>query len=130
MGYQCSDLLPDTDVYNIGLGLVSHTAKQYIVQINVPHAAEKRYLHINNLHLALQRDPDLASLPRSNLGLVLQSLFICILDAISFPTLKHWGKQPFSTFSFNMLSSYVVLGYKGAYMIQKIPAVASYHLFA
>ena len=31
---------PDTDVYNIGLGLLQDTTKQFIVQLNVPHSAQ------------------------------------------------------------------------------------------
>ena len=67
---------PDTDVYNIGIGLTSPTLKQYIIQLNVPHSAEKRYLHLNRMKIALANDPDLASLPRENLGVILQTLFI------------------------------------------------------
>ncbi len=85
---------PDTDVYNIGLGLVDTNSKQYVVQINVPHSAEKRYLHLNHLYLALQNDSDLASLPRDSLGLVLQTLFICTgCDFISY--FKTIGKATF-----------------------------------
>ena len=35
-----------TDVYNIGLGLAIKILKQCIVQINVPHSAQKRYIYI------------------------------------------------------------------------------------
>ena len=45
---QASNILiysPDTDVYNIGLGVVNYTSKQYIVQLNVPHAEEMKYLY-------------------------------------------------------------------------------------
>lgn len=55
---------PDTDVYNIGLGLLSLSDKEYIIQLNVPHSAQKRYIHLNNLLTALKNDPDIASLPR------------------------------------------------------------------
>lgn len=43
----------------------------------MPHSADKRFLHRNHLYSALQRDPDLASLPRSQLSPVFQCLFIC-----------------------------------------------------
>ena len=67
---------PDTDVYNIGLGLITQTIKQYIIQLNVPQAAEKRYLLLNNLHTALLNDPDLASVSRDSIGITMQTLFI------------------------------------------------------
>ena len=85
---------PDTDVHNIGLGLVSLTSKEYVIQLNVPHAEEKRYLHLTHLLQALQKDPDLASLPRNKLGLILQSLFISTgCDFISY--FKTIGKASF-----------------------------------
>ena len=68
---------PDTDVYNIGLGLVTQTIqKLYIIKLNVPQVAEKRYLLLNNLHTALLNDPDLASVPRDSIGVTMQTLFI------------------------------------------------------
>ena len=120
---------PDTNVYNIGLGLVNHTSKQLVVEINVLHATEKRYLHLNNLYLALQKDPDLASLPRNDLGVIVQSLFICTgCDFVSY--FKTIGNTIFSMFSFNMLTLYADLGHQGVYMIQLTQVMASCHLFA
>ena len=52
---------PDTDTYNIGLGLLSNNTKQYIIQLNVLHSSEKKYLCLNNLQTALLNDPDLCS---------------------------------------------------------------------
>ena len=57
MQSQASSVLiysPDTDVYNIGLSFTKqrHTTT-YIVQINVPHADETRYININNLQTAM-----------------------------------------------------------------------------
>ena len=76
---------PDTDTYNIGLGLVGDTTKQFIIQLNVLHASEKRYLSLNNLHMALLNDPDLAMLPRNSISETLQVLFISTgCDFISF----------------------------------------------
>ena len=73
---------------------MNHTSKQLVVQINVLHATEKRYLHLNNLYLALQKDPDLASLPRNDLGVIVQSLFICTgCDFVSY--FKTIGKATF-----------------------------------
>ena len=66
---------PDTDVYNIGLGILSVEHKQYIVQLNVPHSQQKRYVHLNNLLQAFMNDPDLVSLPQNSLGAIMQALF-------------------------------------------------------
>ena len=57
------------NVYNIGLGLITQTIKQYIIRLNVSQAAEKRYLLLNNLHTALLNDPDLASVSRDSIGM-------------------------------------------------------------
>ena len=68
---------PDTDVYNIGLSILDSLAeKDVFVQINVPHSQTKLYVHLNNLVKALQLDPDLASLERSELARTFQMLFI------------------------------------------------------
>ena len=68
---------PDTDVYNIGLSLIStHPNTDFIIQLNVPYSEEK-YLCLNNLLKALKNDPDLATLPQNKLGKIFQTLFIC-----------------------------------------------------
>ena len=69
---------PDTDIYNIGLPLLSEIPnKDVIVQYNVLHSPICSYLHINNLIKALELDPDLASLPHYHLPKIFQMLFIC-----------------------------------------------------
>ena len=69
---------PDTDVYNIGLSLLSSILnKHVIVQLNVPHSPICSYLHLSNLTNALELDPDLASLPHNSLSKNFQMLFIC-----------------------------------------------------
>ena len=40
---------PDTDVYNIVLSLLQETPKQYIVQLNLRHSTQLRYIHLNHL---------------------------------------------------------------------------------
>ena len=49
MQCQASNILiysPDTDVYNIGLGLLNqHSTATYAIQLNVPHSDEKVHLH-------------------------------------------------------------------------------------
>jgi len=78
---QASSILiysPDTDVYNIGLSFTKqHPTTTYVVQINVPHSDDNKYININNLQTAMMKDFDLRSTPQNDLGLVLQTLFIC-----------------------------------------------------
>ena len=68
---------PDTDTYNIGLSLIKGTNKEYIIQINVLHSSEKKFLCLNHLHIALLNDPDLAALPRNNILETMHTWFIC-----------------------------------------------------
>ena len=77
---------PDTDVYNIGLGLLNqHSTTTYTIQLNVPHSDQKRYININNLKVALMKDLDLSNLPQDQLSEILQTLFICTgCDYISY----------------------------------------------
>ena len=78
---------PDTDVYNIGLSHMSQKpGTTYIIQLNLPHSDEKKYININNLQIALQKDPDLSNLPQGHeLCNILQTLFICTgCDYISY----------------------------------------------
>ena len=86
---------PDTDIYNTGLGLLhTCTMKRFIVQLNIPKSAEQKYLHLNSLSLALQNDPDLASIPQQHIAPTLQSLFICTgCDFVSY--FKSIGKVTF-----------------------------------
>ena len=58
---------PDTDTYIIGLSLIKDTTKEYILQINVFHSSEKKFLCLSHLHTAFLNDPDLAALPRNNI---------------------------------------------------------------
>ena len=38
---------PDIDTYNIGLGLLNSTGKQYILQFNVLQSSERKYIYLN-----------------------------------------------------------------------------------
>lgn len=68
---------PDTDVYNIGLAMTSITTYgEFIIQLNLPHSHEQRFLSLNNLQTALLNDPDLASIPRERLPITCQMVFI------------------------------------------------------
>ncbi len=69
---------PDTNVYNIGLSMSTCiSSKEIIIQLNIPRSPTCSYIHLNNLVLALEYDPDLASLPRPKLNKIFQMLFIC-----------------------------------------------------
>ncbi len=69
---------PDTDIYNIGLSILSKLpGKEIIIQLNVPKSILNLYLHLNKLVQALELDPDVASLPKSELPVIFQMLFIC-----------------------------------------------------
>ena len=37
---------PDTDIYNIGLSLANRPTKNYIIQLNVPHSLQAKYLNL------------------------------------------------------------------------------------
>ena len=93
---------PDTDVYNIGLPILQSTT-ECIVQLNLPHSQDLKYLHLNNLIEALEGDPDLASLPRDKLRIVMQMLFITSgCDYISF--FSGFGKAAFLNIFFQHAS--------------------------
>lgn len=62
--------------YTIGLGLPLTAHLEWIVQINLPHSHEQRFVSINNLKIALENDPDLASIDRERLPGIVQMLFI------------------------------------------------------
>ncbi len=69
---------PDTDIYNIGLSILPKLpGKEIIIQLNVPKSKLNLYLHLNKLVQALELDPDVASLPKSELPVIFQMLFIC-----------------------------------------------------
>ena len=80
---------PNTDVYHIGLSVPDN--KEYIVQLNIHHASEKKYLIFKHLKSAFALDPDLHSLPRENLNAIMQCLYISTgCDYISY--IKSFGK--------------------------------------
>ena len=80
--------------------------KEVIIQLNVPHAQEKKFLNQTNLCLALQRDPDLATLPKDQLCHILQSLYVCTgCDFVSY--FKTLGKAGMLKVVFSILSIYM-----------------------
>lgn len=81
---------PDTDVYVIGLPLVN-PSREYIVQNNVPHAQNLKYVDLNALIQALKDDPDLASLPPDLAAPCFQVLLL-YLGVITYPILQALAK--------------------------------------
>ena len=77
---------PDTDVYHIGCPLQSTSSPKHVVlQINKLIARELRYLDLNALKLALQKDSDLSHLESATLPRALQTLYLSTgCDYISF----------------------------------------------
>ena len=58
----------DTDVYHIGLPLVSQSAnKEVLVQVSPINSKEMKFVNLSALHAALGNDPDLAGLEAVNL---------------------------------------------------------------
>ncbi|CAG2237373.1 unnamed protein product [Mytilus edulis] len=75
---------PDTDVYFIGLSLISGplSSKNILVQKNMI-AERAQYLNLNDLAHSLTRDPDVTGV--SNLAKCIQVLYICSgCDYVSF----------------------------------------------
>ena len=67
---------PDTDVYHIGLPLISNRPIHVIVRMSVFSSQEHRYLNLNSLRSSLEGDPDLSTIPRDLLPKVLQTLYV------------------------------------------------------
>ncbi len=77
-------LSPDTDVYHIGLPLVT-SVDCVIVQLSRPSDKELKLLNVNILVDLFKRDPDLVTIPEIYIPTVLQTLFVCTgCDYISF----------------------------------------------
>ena len=84
---------PDTDVYNIGLGLLGDINKDIVIQINLPHL-DNQFLNLNGLSESLTNDPDLATIPTESCQDILQVLFISTgCDYISY--FSGFGKASF-----------------------------------
>ena len=84
---------PDTDVYNIGLGLLGDINKDIVIQINLPHL-DNQFLNLNGLSESLNNDPDLVTIPTESCQDILQVLFISTgCDYISY--FSGFGKASF-----------------------------------
>ena len=81
---------PDTDVYNIGMSLTSITSHQdCIVQINLPHTREQKFINLTNLLKALDNDPDLAGIPRK----LLANIFQLFQGVTMYRSFLGWARQ-------------------------------------
>ena len=88
---------PDTDVYHIGLPLVSN--KEVVVQVSPINSKEMKFVNLQALSSALCSDPDLAGLNATELCQILQTLFVCTgCDYISF--FSGLGKATFLRYFF------------------------------
>ena len=75
----------EADGYHIGLPLLDFNKYDVYVQLSPITSCEQMFLHLNQLHEALNADPDLALVPIGLRANVLQTLFICSgCDYISF----------------------------------------------
>ena len=71
-----------------------NSPKDIILQINVPHSREMRYVQLSNLKKALENDPDIACLPQDYLPNIFQMLFV--LSGCDFISYFHaFGKGAF-----------------------------------
>lgn len=77
-------LSPDTDVYHIGLPLVT-SSESVLIQLSRPSDKVLKLLNLNLLIDLLKRDPDLAHIPELHIPRILQTLFVATgCDYISF----------------------------------------------
>ena len=76
MGSKTFILSPDTDVYHIGLPLLSST-DEVIAQLSRPSDKELNLLNLHILADLLQRDPDLAHILSNDVLTIVQSIFVC-----------------------------------------------------
>ncbi len=75
---------PDTDVYHIGLPLVSHST-EIIVQLSRPSDKHLKLLNLNQLLHLLKCDPHLACLQENDIPYAIQALFVSTgCDYVSF----------------------------------------------
>ena len=65
-------LSPDTDVYHIGLPLVANTDLKVLVKISPVGSKQTGFLDIQALIHAFENDPDLASLPRLSIPIIME----------------------------------------------------------
>ena len=98
---------PDTDIYHIGLPLI-RTPQDVYVQLHSKSNDKKRFVHLNALIKALNRDPDLSQIQTTTLPNILQILYIATgCDYISF--FRGIGKTYFLSVFFQ-LATFITSG--------------------
>lgn len=70
-------LSPDTDVYHIGLPIISRTGLDCVVRLSSFNSIEHKYLDLQTLVTAFQNDPSLGAVERTSLPSIMQMLYIC-----------------------------------------------------
>ena len=110
---------PDTDVYNIGLGLFDKMqGKHVVIQINVPHK-EPSYLDLNLLRAKFYQDTDLSCLPRDEVSNIMQMAFVVTgCDYLSY--FCGIGKATFLTMFFQHAGFITGIGYSYIYVATKL----------
>ena len=84
-GHKKLALSPDTDVYHIGLSIVTETDLDVLVRLSTINSTEHRILVMQAPISAFVNDPELAHIPSSSLPSVIQALFVCTgCDFVSF----------------------------------------------
>ena len=78
-------LSPDTDIYHIGLSIVSGTNLECIIRLSLFNSIEHHFLDLQALISAFQNGPDLAAVDPETIPSVMQMVFISTgCDFISF----------------------------------------------
>lgn len=97
-------LSPDTDVYHIGLPIIiAKTDVDVVVRLSPFSSLEHRLLDMQALIKAFNNDPELAGIDSTQIGCVIQMIFIsteCV-NFISF--VNEFGKATFLTTFFSIL---------------------------
>lgn len=92
-------LSADTDVYMIGLPLQCSLDKDIIVQVSNINSRERKLLSLKNMIVAIQNDPDLATVTEATRLKVIQALFVVTgCDYVSF--FSGMGKATFLRYFF------------------------------
>ena len=92
-------LSADTDVYMIGLPLQCSLDKDIIVQVSNINSRERKLLSLKNMIVAIQNDPDLATVTEATRLKVIQALFVVTgCDCVSF--FSGMGKATFLRYFF------------------------------
>ena len=95
---------PDTDCYHIGMPLNPGQPKDVIMQVNKYTSKDIKFLHVPALMEAIEKDPDLSSIPNILLPQIFCTLFVVTgCDYTSF--FSRIGKTTFYRYLFQHVTS-------------------------